>query len=112
MAELKEITDENYENEIFNSKDIWCVTFSALSFCQPCKALHNVLLDIAKNDKVPGIKFGTVATEDKGINFSSDQVIKSVPTTKIFRGQEILGTKLGFVPEKDFIEFVKSTAKI
>ena len=30
MAELKKLTDENYEEEIMY-KDIWCVTFSALS---------------------------------------------------------------------------------
>ena len=48
MAELKELTDENYEKEVINSKDIWCVTFSALSFCQPCRMLHPVIESIAK----------------------------------------------------------------
>ena len=33
MAELKEITDQNYEKEVIQSEDIWCVTFSVLSFC-------------------------------------------------------------------------------
>ena len=112
MAELKELTDENYEKEVINSKDIWCVTFSALSFCQPCRMLHPVIESIAKNEQVPGVKFGVVATEDKGLNWSTSMSIRGVPTTHIMRGKEILGTKVGFVPEKDFIDFVKSTAKV
>ena len=71
MAELIQITDNNYEKEIHQSNDIWCVTFSALSFCQPCKMLHPVIQSIAKNNKVPGVKFGVVATEDTGLNFST-----------------------------------------
>ncbi len=111
MAELKELTDENYE-EVINSKDIWCVTFSALSFCQPCRMLHPVIESIAKSEKVPGVKFGVVATEDKGLNWSTSMKIMGVPTTHVMRGKEILGTKVGFVPEKDFIDFVKSAAKV
>ena len=91
MNELKEITDENYEKEIYQSEDIWSVTFSALSYCAPCKALHPVISNIAQNNKVPGVKFGTVAVEDKGINFSS-QIggIKGVPTTHIMKKDKII----------------------
>ena len=105
MSGLKEITDENYEKEIYQSEDIWSVTFSALSYCAPCKALHPVISNIALNNKVPGVKFGTVAVEDKGINFSS-QIggIKGVPTTHIMKKDKILGTIVGFIPEKEFIE--------
>ena len=112
MSDLIQITDKNYEKEIHQSNDIWCVTFSALSFCQPCKMLHPVIESIAKNNKVPGVKFGVVATEDTGLNWSTSLGIRGVPTTHIMRGKEIIGTKVGFVPEKDFIEFVKSTTKI
>ena len=112
MSELKDITDENYEKEVMQSEDIWCVTFSALSFCQPCKMLHPVLESVAKNNKVPEVKFGTVATEDKGLNFSTSMQIRGVPTTHVMHKGKILGTKVGFVPEEEFIEFVKTTAKI
>lgn len=112
MSELKNITDENYEKEVIQSEDVWCVTFSALSFCQPCKMLHPVLENIAKNNKVPEVKFGTVATEDTGVNWSTSMGIRGVPTTHIMHKGKILGTKVGFVPEKDFIEFVRATAKV
>tara|TARA_B100000029_G_C17502393_1_gene933139 strand:+ start:704 stop:1042 length:339 start_codon:yes stop_codon:yes gene_type:complete len=112
MAELKEITDQNYEKEVIQSEDIWCVTFSALSFCPPCKMLHPVIQNIAKNEKVPGVKFGTVATEDKGLNWSTSMGIKGVPTTHIMKKGQILGTIVGFVPEEQFIAKVKEAAKI
>ena len=109
MSDLIQITDKNYEKEIHQSDDIWCVTFSALSFCQPCKMLHQVIQSIAKNNKVPGVKFGVVATEDTGISFSTMMSIRGVPTTHIMKGKEILGTKVGFVEESKFLEFVKTT---
>ena len=111
MAELIQITDNIYEKEIHQSNDIWCVTFSALSFCQPCKMLHPVIESIAKNNKVPGVKFGVVATEDTGLSYSTMMGIRGVPTTHVMRGKEILGTKVGFVEESKFIEFVKTTVE-
>ena len=111
MAELKEITDNNYQKEVMESDDIWSVTFSALSYCAPCKSLHEVLKHITQNDKLPGVKFGTVAIEDKGLNLSTSMNIKGVPTTHVFFKNKILGTVVGFLPEKDFIEKIKSFAK-
>ena len=110
MSDLIQITDKNYEKEIHQSNDIWCVTFSALSFCQPCKLLHPVIESIAKNNKVPGVKFGVVATETE-LSYSTMMGIRGVPTTHIMRGKEILGTKVGFVEESKFIDFVKTTVE-
>ena len=70
------------------------------------------LKEIAEKDKVPGVKFGTVATENSGINFSTSLGIRSVPTTHIFHKGKILGTQAGFIPENEFISFVKKTAKV
>ena len=66
---------------------------------------------IAENSKVPGVKFGVVATEDTGLNFSTMMNVRGVPTTHVMRGKEILGTKVGFVEESKFIEFVKTTVE-
>ena len=114
MNELKNITDENYEKEIYQSDDIWSVTFSALSYCSPCKALHPVISAIAKGNKVPGVRFGTVAIEDTGVNFSTkiSPPIKGVPTTHIMKKDKVLGTIVGFVPEKELIEKIKEIAKV
>jgi thioredoxin-like negative regulator of GroEL len=112
MAELKEITDQNYKKEVIESEDIWAISFSALSYCAPCRALHNVLKHITVNDKVPNVKFGTVAIEDTGLNWSTEMGIKAAPTTHVMRGSKILGTIMGFQGEKEFIEKVQSFAKL
>jgi thioredoxin-like negative regulator of GroEL len=112
MAELKEITDQNYKKEVIESEDIWAISFSALSYCAPCKALHEVLKHITANDKVPNVKFGTVAIEDTGLNWSTEMGIKAAPTTHVMRGSKILGTILGFQGEKEFIEKVQSFAEL
>ena len=43
MTKLHEITDENFQKEVIESKKNWSVTYSALSYCQPCHVLHKTL---------------------------------------------------------------------
>ena len=112
MAELKEITDQNYKKEVIESDDVWSVTFSALSYCQPCKALHEILKHITANEKIPNVKFGTVAIEDTGLNWSTEMNIKAAPTTHVMHKGKILGTIMGFQGEKEFIEKVQSFSKL
>lgn len=112
MSKLIEITDDNYEKEIYQSDDIWSVTFSDLEHCSPCRALHPVLENIVSNNKVPGVKFGTVAIQNSGLNFSTSMAIRGVPTTHVMRKNKILGTVVGFIPENDFIEKIKAFTKI
>ena len=112
MAELKEITDQNYKKEVIESDDVWSVTFSALSYCQPCKALHKILTHITANEKIPNVKFGTVAIEDTGLNWSTEMNIKAAPTTHVMYKGKILGTIMGFQGEKEFIEKVQSFSKL
>ena len=100
MAELKKLTDENYEEEVINSKDIWCVTFSALSFCQPCKMLHPVIENIAKNDKVPGVKFGLLRLRIQDLKLEHFYGNKRCADDTCYAWKRILGTKVGFVPER------------
>ena len=112
MAELKEIKDQNYQKEVMESDDIWSISFSALSYCAPCRALHEVLKHITKNDKVPNVKFGTVAIEDTGLNWSTEMGIRAAPTTHVMHKGKILGTIMGFQGEKEFIEKVQSFSKL
>lgn len=112
MAELKEITDQNYQKEVIESEDIWAISFSALSYCAPCRSLHEVLKHITQNDKVPNVKFGTVAIEDTGLSWSTQMNIRAAPTTHVMRKGKILGTIMGFPGEKEFIEKVQSFAKL
>ena len=51
MTKLHEITDQNFEKEVVESKKNWSVTYSALSYCQPCHVLHKTLENEILNAK-------------------------------------------------------------
>ncbi len=108
MAKLHEITDQNFEKEVIQSKKNWSVTYSALSYCQPCRILHNTLQhEILKDDISKTVNFGTVAVEDKGINISGREGIRSVPHTILYRNGEAVAQQTGSVPASEFLAFLK-----
>ena len=43
MGKLNEITDENFKTEVLENSKPYVVTYSALSYCQPCIQLHKIL---------------------------------------------------------------------
>jgi len=110
MAKLNDITDDNFKNEVLKSSKPYCVTYSALSFCAPCKVLHKTLEEeVIKHSIANEVNFGTVATENKGINISSAAGIRSVPTTIIYVNGEAVAQKIGAVPAQNFISWVKES---
>ena len=42
MAKLFEITDENFKKEVLENSKPYSVTFSDVSFCAPCRQLHEI----------------------------------------------------------------------
>ena len=110
MAKLNDITDENFKNEVLESSKPYCVTYSALSFCAPCKVLHKTLEEeVIKHPIANEVNFGAVETEDKGINISSAAGIKSVPTTIIYKNGAAVAQKIGAVPAQSFISWIKES---
>ena len=108
MTKLHEITDQNFEKEVVESKKNWSVTYSALSYCQPCKVLHKTLEnEILKDDIAKTVSFGSVAVEDKGINISGRAGVRGEPTTILYKNGEPIAQKVGAVPASEFIAWVK-----
>ena len=96
MGKLNEITDENFKTEVLKSTKPYVVTYSALSYCQPCIQLHKILKGEVINHPISEkVNFGTVAVEDKGINISTAAGVRSVPTTHIYRDGEKISEKVG-----------------
>ncbi len=109
MAKLHEITDQNFQKEVIESKKNWAVVYSALSYCEPCKILHNTLQnEILKDDIAKTVNFGTVAVEDKGINISGLAGVRSVPLTILYKNGEPIAQKTGSVPASEFLTFLKA----
>ena len=110
MAKLNEITDENFKKEVLESVKPYVVTYSALSYCQPCKQLHQILENEIVNHPIASeVNFGSVAVEDKGINISTAAGVRGVPTTIIYKKGEPVAQKVGAVPAQAFISWVKES---
>ncbi len=110
MAELKEITDDNFKKEVLENTKPYVVTYSALSYCQPCVQLHKILTTEVVNHPIANeVNFGSVAVEDKGINISSAAGVRGVPTTIIYKNGEPIAQKIGAVPAQSFISWVKES---
>ena len=108
MAKLNEITDENFKKEVLENPRPYVVTYSALSYCQPCQQLHRILENEVLNHPITNeVNFGTVAVEDKGINISVSAGVRGVPTTIIYKNGERIADKVGAVPANTFISWVK-----
>ena len=111
MATLKDITDENFEKEVLNNSKYTSVTFSALSWCQPCKILHGNLLEIVKTDLANQVDFCSADIESGVPNEAIKASIRGVPTTHIYFNKKIIGTKVGSVSKQQFEQFVLDTIK-
>ena len=110
MGKLNEITDENFQKEVLENTKPYVVTYSALSYCQPCIELHNLLKrEIINHSISEKVNFGTVAVEDKGINISTHAGVRGVPTTIIYKNGERISEKIGSVPAQTFIDWVESS---
>ena len=110
MAKLNEITDENFKKEVLESSKPYVVTYSALSYCQPCHQLHQILQNEVLNHPITNeVNFGTVAVEDKGINISTAAGVRGVPTTVIYKNGSEASRKIGAVPAQNFISWVKES---
>ena len=109
MGKLNEITDLNFKKEVLESTKPYVVTYSALSYCQPCIQLHKILKDEIINHPISEkVNFGTVAVEDKGINISTQAGVRGVPTTIIYKNGEKISEKIGSVPSQTFLAWIQS----
>lgn len=97
---LKHVNEENFEDEVLNSKGIILVDFFA-TWCGPCQMLGPVLerignsradFDIAKIDV------------DEAPSLSVEYRIEVVPTMVIFKDGKKVGTIEGFRSESEILE--------
>lgn len=81
----------------------------ATTTCPPCKMLKPIFEKLAENTELENIVF--IAADANEHPQAHQYQVSSVPTLLFFKGKEILGQNVGFVPEKELGNFLKKLEK-
>ncbi|MCC6423678.1 MAG: thioredoxin [Phycisphaerales bacterium] len=100
-ANVKEFTDQNFEQEVIKSAEPVLVDFWA-EWCMPCRMLAPTIDKIADSysGKVKVGKVDTDANRDVSIKYG----ISAIPTVILFHNGQVAQKFVGMRNEKDFRE--------
>jgi thioredoxin 1 len=104
---VKEFTDQNFENEVLQSNQPVLVDFWA-EWCMPCRMLTPTIEKLAKDysGKVKVGKLDTDANRDVAMKYS----ISAIPTVILFRNGQVAQKFVGLRQERDFKEALDAAA--
>jgi thioredoxin 1 len=105
MTDIKNISLDNFENEISSSNLPVLVDFWA-EWCGPCKSLGPILEEISNDlkDQLKVVKVNLDENQDLAMKYS----IRSIPTLLLFKEGELIDTKVGLLPKSDLVEWLDS----
>ena len=100
----KNVTDENFANEVLKSDKPTLVDFWA-EWCGPCKQIGPVLEEISNEmkDEVVIAKHNI----DQEPNTPTKYGIKGIPTMLLFSGGELKATKVGATTKSNIVSWIK-----
>ena len=98
-------TDSNFEKDVLKAKKLVILDFWA-EWCGPCKQIGPVLEDIAneKNEILDVVKINIDQNQETPQKYG----VRGIPTLMIFRGGELIDTKVGSLPKKAIIEWINA----
>ena len=94
--------EENFENEVLNSKGNVIVDFYA-DWCGPCKMMSPIIDQIAE-ENIENLKVGKVNVDDNQ-ELAIKYNVMSIPTIMIFKDGNLAKTFVG-VTDKDEIKSI------
>lgn len=77
----------------------------ATTTCPPCKMLKPIFEKLAVNEDLDNVVF--IAADANSHPQAHEYGVSSVPTLLFFKGDDVLGQNVGFVPEKPLHDFLK-----
>lgn len=104
MAEISDVTDATFENEVLKSTTPVLVDFWA-EWCGPCKAIAPIVKEIADDngDKLKVVKINI----DESPQTPGTYGIRSIPTILMFKDGQVVSQLTGARPKGDFQELVE-----
>jgi thioredoxin 1 len=100
MAQLEEVTDNNFQAEVLESETAVLVDFWA-PWCGPCRVVGPVLEEIAAERA--DLRIVKLNVDDNQITAAQYQVL-SIPTMILFKGGATVKKITGAFPKKKIIE--------
>jgi len=105
---LNELKPSERVQDYLKEDKIAIVKF-ATTTCPPCKMLKPIFEKLAVDTDLNDVVF--IAADANTHPQARDYGISSVPTILFFKGQEVLGQNVGFVPEKPLKDFLLKLQK-
>ena len=100
MANVLEITDENFELEVEKEETITLVDFWA-TWCGPCRKLSPVIDELA-NEFEGKVKFVKIKA-DENTQTAQKYSISGVPSLLVFKNGEVVERMVNIVPKSVII---------
>lgn len=103
-ANVLELTDDNFQNEVLESDTPALVDFWAV-WCGPCRQIAPTVEALA-SDYQGQLKVGKMNIDDHQIT-PQKYGIRSIPTLLVFKGGEVVGQIVGAVPRSKLEDEIK-----
>ena len=104
MAELNDVTDQDFESEVLQSSQPAVIDFWA-EWCAPCRQITPILKDLASEygDRVKMLKMNI----DENPNTPAKYGVRAIPTILAFKDGEVVEQVTGARPKAAFEEMIQ-----
>lgn len=101
------VSDADFENEVLKADGPVMVDFWA-EWCGPCKALSPIVDEVA--NEVAGKMKVVKINIDENPNAPTKYGVRGIPTLMVFKGGELVDTKVGGMSKSQLNDWLNSVA--